>query len=190
MSVCTSSAIAAKAGGPRRSCSFSARSLIRSSAAASSRFGISSSGTRFSPSLTSTARNGATSTPLSRATWAASRSSSSLSGCCAWRSSCPTLFSSSPMVTGAVISRPAATLPWLALTLGAEAPFSFLLAKKVKTAQAPAAKVAIPAPIEPRTAKLAGSFRNCQMQSSMARPLRAQDAIIVVIYQKCAVALP
>jgi hypothetical protein len=48
--------------------------------------------------------------------------------------------------------------------------FLFFLAKKLKTAQDPAAMVAITAPIKPRTAELAGSFRNCQMLPSMARP--------------------
>jgi hypothetical protein len=38
--------------------------------------------------------------------------------------------------------------------------------------------------------KLAGSFRNGQMLPNMARPLRAHNAIIVIISQKGAMALP
>jgi hypothetical protein len=48
-------------------------------------------------------------------------------------------------------------------------PFSFFLAKKVKPPRAPVAMATITAPIEPRSAKLVGSFRNWQTVPSMAR---------------------
>jgi hypothetical protein len=66
--------------------------------------------------------------------------------------------------------------------------FSLFLAKKVKTAQAPPAMAAIPAPIEPEPL-------NCHGPSEMAkcrqawRPLPAQNAIIVIVFQPGAIAL-